>query len=121
MNKSTFAIAVVAVSTAQICGATLPASVNPAAPGIAQSDLVDRGGTIDAIDAKKQILTVNGSPYSIPLGSVRIHTLSNHVTGSLSELHPGMQIRFSSITDPASGQIQAREIWVSMERAQLKR
>jgi hypothetical protein len=113
MNKSSFAIVLLASLTMQISHATLPATTTSSAKNNSALDVIERGGTIDSMDAKKHTLTVDGAPYLIPVGSVRIHTRLSKVTGSLLELRPGMQIRFSSIKDQASGNIQMREIWVT--------
>lgn len=83
------------------------------ARGPGQADIIERGGTVEAIDAKKQTIVVDGVSYAIPAGSVRIHSLANQISGSLSGLKVGMQIRFSSSKDYASGPIQVREIWVT--------
>jgi hypothetical protein len=85
----------------------------PLAPGRAAGDIVERGGTVDAVDLKKPAIVVDGVSYAIPPGSVRIHTTSNQVSTSLSQLKPGMQIRFSSSKDYSSQGSQVREIWVT--------
>jgi hypothetical protein len=83
------------------------------APGRSAGDIVERGGTVNAVDLKKPAITVDGVSYAIPPGSVRIHTPPNLVSASLSQLKPGMQIRFSSSKDYSSGGSQVREIWVT--------
>lgn len=120
MNKFSLAAGSLLITGSQLCGAVKPTVVLPAVPASSQMDVIERGGTIDSVDAKKQSVTVDGYAYLIPLGSVRIHTLSNHISGNLAELRSGMQIRFTSVKDPTSGKIQFREIWISNDRRPAK-
>lgn len=85
----------------------------PPNAGAAATGTIERGGTVDAVDLRKQAIVVEGVAYILPVGSVKIHWPSNRVSGQLSELKGGMQIRFNSTTDSSSKQKQVREIWVT--------
>jgi hypothetical protein len=113
MKTSTFAASAILLSFSQLCAAVQPGGMVPPPRPSSEVDLVERGGTINAIDAKKASIVIDGTAYSIPVGSVRIHTSTNNVTGSVSELKAGMQIRFSSSADASSNQSQLREVWVT--------
>lgn len=80
-----------------------------------EADIVERGGTVNALDPGKQTIVIDGAPYAFSAGSLRIHTALNRVSGSLSELKPGMQIRFSSTADASSNPPQVREVWVTSD------
>lgn len=77
--------------------------------------LVERGGTVNAIDLAKKTMVVDGVNYAIAATPAKIHALSSKPLEPAFELKAGMQIRFSTFKDPASGLIQAREIWVTSE------
>jgi hypothetical protein len=83
--------------------------------------IVERGGTIEAVDVKKKAIVVEGVTYQLPVGSVKIHWPANRVSGRLSELKAGMQIRFTSVNDSWARQTQVREIWVTSQPAKPRR
>lgn len=85
----------------------------PSRPGPGASDLIERGGTVNAVDAARHALVIDGAPYAAARGGVRIHLAANRTSGSLADLKRGMQIRFTSVQDGASAQPQVREVWVT--------
>jgi hypothetical protein len=85
----------------------------PVAPGRSAVDIVERGGTVEAVDPNKPAIVVDGVSYALPPGSVRIHMPSNQISTSLTQIKPGMQIRFSSSKSYSSNGSQVREIWVT--------
>jgi hypothetical protein len=85
----------------------------PGRPALADTDVVERGGTIDGVEGGKQLLLVDGVVYAIPRGSVRIHLPGNRISTSMADLRRGMQIRFTSQRDYGTQQVHVREIWVT--------
>ena len=113
MNTLRLALSALLLAVSQLSLAVQPTGSIAPGRGPGQADIIERGGTVEAVDVKKQAIVVDGISYAIPAGSVRIHSLTNHISGLLSELKVGMQIRFSSSKDHASNQTQVREIWVT--------
>jgi hypothetical protein len=63
------------------------------------------------VDPAKTTITVDGVTYTA--ASVAIHPLSGATSSRLSELKPGMLIRFSTVQPYASSPVQVREVWVT--------
>lgn len=85
----------------------------PAHAGLPEPDLVERGGTIDGVDATRHTILVDGAPYAVVPGALRIHLSAGRTTSSLADLRRGMQIRFTS---PKDRRAQVRELWVTGTR-----
>lgn len=90
----------------------------PGPAGAGTSGIVERGGTIDAIDPKKKIMVVDGVSYTYSATSVKVHAIADKTQAGGSALKAGMQIRFNSSVDPFSGQNQVGEIWVTSRGGQ---
>lgn len=88
--------------------------LNAVPPSSASStNLVERGGTVDAIDSKNQTLVVDGVSYDFQSASVKVNPLASYTKQKAFQLKPGMKIRFSTAKNYSSGRDQVREVWVS--------
>ncbi len=92
----------------QITGAPGPSRSAPAA-----GEPIERGGRVDAVNPAKATITVDGASYAVTAGSVAIHPLSGATSSRLSELKPGMLIRFTTVQPYPSSPVQVREVWVT--------
>lgn len=112
MTPTRLLVCAIVLAAAQGAQAIQPVGATPPSrSGPAEGDLVERGGTIDAVDAGKQAILVDGTAYAAPRGTVRIHLTPTHASSSIADLKRGMQIRFTSVKE--RGQLHAREIWVT--------
>ncbi len=84
------------------------ASTNVATP-------IERGGTINAIDSVKNVITVDGNNYAFSPGSTKVNAPAGTASQKDFELKAGMLIRFSTFKNFSSGQEQVREVWVSSD------
>lgn len=87
--------------------------MRPSPASASTTSIVERGGTVNAIDLKKKTIVVDGVSYAFVATNVKIHSPSGKTQEKAVKLKTGMQIRFSSSRDPFSGQDQVREIWVT--------
>jgi hypothetical protein len=118
MNALPVALCTFLLASSPLAHAIQPAGAPiPSHAALSESDIVERGGTVDGVDAARQALLVDGVPYAIPRGSVRIHLAGNRVSTSLADLKRGMQVRFTSQKAYGTHQVQVREIWVTGARA----
>lgn len=85
----------------------------PSPASFGARSIVERGGTVDAVDLKKDTIVVDGVSYAFSATLVKIHSPSTRTGEKAFALKAGMQIRFSSSRDAFSGQEQVREIWVT--------
>jgi hypothetical protein len=82
---------------------------------------IERGGTINSIDLKQKTMRVDGDSWSISGASLKtIAPLKNtskpgllDTPADLSELKPGMLIRFVTVKKNASNPDQVLEIFVT--------
>ena len=112
MNTLRLVLGALLLTAAQIAPAIQPAGATPPSrSGPAAGEFIERGGTIDAVTPAKATITVDGVTYAAT--SVKIHALSGATSGRLTELKPGMQIRFSTVQPYASTPVQVREVWVT--------
>lgn len=79
--------------------------------GPAPGEPIERGGTIEGVDPARPAILVDGVPYAVPRGSLRIHLAPNRISTSISDLRRGMKIRFTAVNE--RGGQQVREIWVT--------
>lgn len=87
--------------------------ITPSPASASTTSIVERGGTVNAIDLTKKAIVVDGVSYAFSASPVKIHAPSGKTQEKAFELKAGMQIRFSSSKDTMSGQDQVREIWVT--------
>lgn len=85
--------------------------VQPSSAG--STNLVERGGTVDAIDSNNRTMVVDGVSYEFQSGSVKVNPLASYTKQKAFQLKPGMKIRFSTAKNYSSGRDQVREVWVS--------
>ena len=102
-------------------GQPIPSAAISASPSI-----VERGGTINTIDAAKKSMVVDGVAYAFSAMPVTVHGLVGKGQGKAVELkagmlRAGMQIRFNSSKHNFSAQDQVIEIWVTKEAGDPKR
>lgn len=87
----------------------------PSPTGAGTASIVERGGTVTAIDQAKKIIVVDGVSYAFSATPVKVHSPSSKTPQNVMQLKAGMQIRFSSFKGFGSGLDQVREIWVTSE------
>lgn len=87
--------------------------IRPSPASASTTSIVERGGTVNAIDLKKKTIVVDGVSYAFVATTVKIHSPSGKTQEKAVALKAGMQIRFSSSKDSMSGRDQVREIWVT--------
>jgi hypothetical protein len=117
MNPIRIFAATLLVASAPLAHAVQPAgTLPPSRSGPGPADLIERGGTVNAVDPARHALVVDGSPYTLARGGVRIHLAGGKVTDALAQLKRGTQIRFTSVQGGSSPQPEVREIWVAEPR-----
>lgn len=81
---------------------------------VTNSTVVQRGGTVNAINLQKNSITVDGVVFALTAAPVVVHAPSNEVKSKTKnfQLTPGMQIVFETSKNNYSAQVQIREIWV---------
>jgi hypothetical protein len=87
----------------------------PSPAGAGTTNLIERGGTVTAIDQVKKIIIVDGVSYAFSARPVKVHSPSSKTPQNVMALKVGMQVRFSSFKGFGSGLDQVREIWVTSE------
>ncbi|WP_313953682.1 hypothetical protein [Accumulibacter sp.] len=102
------------IFTVQPSLAIQPGGLNAVQTTSASStNLVERGGTVDAIDSNNRTIVVDGVSYEFQSVSVKINPLAGDSKQKAFKLKAGMQIRFSTARNYSSGRDQVREVWVS--------
>jgi hypothetical protein len=86
--------------------------------GAGTASVVERGGTVTAIDHAKKIIIVDGVSYAFSARPVKVHSPSSQTPQDVTALKAGMQIRFSSFKGFGSGLDQVREIWVTSDKSE---
>ena len=76
------------------------------------SSVVERGGTVDAVDTKNGTIAVDGVKYTLSSSPVAIHASSGTAIKNAAELTAGTTIRFNTSKQSYSTQGQVNEIWV---------
>lgn len=74
--------------------------------------VVERGGTVDAVDMQKRTLIVDGIKFALPSKPVSIHASTGTTIKNATELTAGTKIRFNTSKYNYSAQEQVNEIWV---------
>lgn len=74
------------------------------------SGIIERGGTITAINPKKETIAVDGIIYPLAT-SIRIYAADDLET-SRHNLQKSVRIRFSTVKDMSSGREKIIEIWI---------
>jgi hypothetical protein len=104
-------IPVEAVSTGPISSGTSSLS----SPVVLELIRIERGGTINSIDLKQKTMRVDGDSWSISGASLKNISKPSllDTPADLSELKPGMLIRFVTVKKNASNPDQVLEISVT--------
>ncbi len=97
------------VFAVMVTGQPKPNPYSQAATGV-----VERGGSIDAIDIAKKSLTVDKQSYVLASTSVTVHSGRGDGLEKLDSLKPGTKIRFKTTKYNQSNQEQVSEIWISI-------
>lgn len=86
----------------------------PPAPARGSStNIVERVGTINAVDLVKRSIVIDRVKYALPLSPVAIHAPTDKDAGQHFQLKAGMNIRFSTSKANFAMQEQVQEIWVT--------
>lgn len=107
--SSTLLLAISQPSLAvQVRGQSAPSPTSASATGI-----VERGGTIDAVDLAKKTMVVDKVKYALTAMPVKVHAPAGTDDKKAFPLKAGMQIRFNTSKANYSAQEQVQEIWVT--------
>lgn len=85
----------------------------PAPAKGASTNIVERVGTINAVDLAKKFIVIDRVKYALSLSPVAIHALTDKDTGQHLQLKAGMNIRFNTSKANFAMQEQVQEIWVT--------
>lgn len=80
---------------------------------VVTTNTVERGGTVDAVNIKKNTIVVDGHSYSLAAAPLVVHSTPGKGNQGLEWIRPGMKIRFNTTKNNYSGQDQVVEIWIS--------
>ena len=75
--------------------------------------VIERGGTITAVDTAKRTIVVDNVKYALPARPVKVHGPAGNDNEKISQLKAGMLIRFATSKANYSAQEQVQEIWVT--------
>jgi hypothetical protein len=91
--------------------ANIPGSHGATAYGSADSSgPIERGGTITGINVAGKTITVDGTVYFFPMGSVAIHGAPASSASPRSQLQKGAAIKFNTV--PSYRRQRVTEVWV---------
>jgi len=106
-----------------VVGATLLLSTQPAlavkvlnqptpiSTSINSTGIIERGGTVNAVDFGKKFIVVDKVKFALPAVPVKVHAPSGGE--KVIQLKVGMQIRFNTAKSNYARQEQVQEIWVT--------
>lgn len=77
------------------------------------TNIVERGGTINAVDLTKKFIVVDRVKYALPIVPPAIHSPTDVGKGQHFQLKAGMQIRFTTSKANFAMQEQVQEVWVT--------
>ena len=92
----------------QVSNQSTPSPASANATGI-----LERGGTIDAVDPAKRTMVVENVKYPFSAMPVKIHAPAGTSNDKAFQLKAGMQIRFNTSKSNYAVQEQVQEIWVT--------
>ncbi len=84
---------------------------NPSSNIVSTTSIVERGGTITAIDSAKREIVVDGVSYELPT-TIKIFPPPGSNQKKPFQLSAGMMIRFATEKNHSSGRNVVREVWV---------
>ena len=85
----------------------------PSPASASRADILERGGTIDAVDLVKRTMVVEKVKYPLSAMPVEIHAPAGTSNDKAFQLKAGMQIRFNTSKSNYAVQEQVQEIWVT--------
>lgn len=95
---------------------------NLAAPATSSANrIVERGGTVDAVNLTKKTIVVDKIKYALPVVPVKVHAPSGTSELKTTTLKAGTQIRFNTSKENFAGQEQVSEIWVTNQITKVTR
>ncbi|MEI8169009.1 MAG: hypothetical protein WCG50_05005 [Rhodoferax sp.] len=80
---------------------------------VSSTGLVERGGTVDAVDFGKKTIVVNKVKYVLATTPIKVHAPTRKSDDKAFQLKAGMQIRFNTSKANYAMQEQVLEIWVT--------
>lgn len=100
-------------TASQMALAIQPVSqVVPSQPVVDIANTIERGGVVSNVDLQKKTIVVDQVSYLANVSPLHIHLLSTNTSEKISDLKPGMQIRFTTTVD-RTRQESIREIWIT--------
>ena len=87
--------------------------IAPAPASVSSTGIVERGGTIDAVDLAKKTIVVDTIKYALTAMPVTVHAPAGTRDEKAFQLKAGMQILFNTSKANYSAQEQVQEIWVT--------
>ena len=112
--RQLIALSVLVLAASQPSLAVQVSNQNAPSPASAsRSDILERGGTIDAVDPAKRTMVVDKVKYPFSAMPVKIHAPAGTSNDKAFQLKAGMQIRFNTSKSNYAVQEQVQEIWVT--------
>jgi hypothetical protein len=87
-------------------------SPEPSVSAVSSTGIMERGGTIEAVDVRNRNVIVDGVKYVLPAKPVVTHNASLRDLKNGSALRVGMKIRFNTSKHNYSAKEQVDEVWV---------
>jgi hypothetical protein len=87
--------------------------IAPSPAGVSSTGIVERGGTVDAVDLAKKTIVVDNVKYALTAMPVKIHAPAGKGDEKAFQLKAGMQILFNTSKANYAAQDQVSEIWVT--------
>lgn len=118
------AVAWLGLTASGLALAIQPATANQpivVSNSVATSAVIERGGTVNAVDWRNRNLTVDNVSFAISASPVVVHGLAGKRNAQVADLKPGMQIRFNTSKQNFSATDQVIEIWVTASAAKAIR
>lgn len=76
-------------------------------------NVVERGGTVEAVSIENKTITVDGHTYGLASASIIIHGTNGKDSQGLGSLRPGSKVRFNTTRNNYAGRDRVIEIWIS--------
>lgn len=86
--------------------------IAPSPASLSTTGIVERGGTVNAVDLPKKTIVVDKVKYALSAMPVKVHAPAGQGNEQAFQLKAGMQIRFNTSKANFSAQEQVQEIWV---------
>ncbi|WP_210545837.1 hypothetical protein [Rhodoferax sp. PAMC 29310] len=116
----TFGVVLSLLSVASLAVQVAGSPVSISQPSDTAS-VVERGGTISAIDSINKVIVIDGVRYPLSATTVTTHALVRSANRKPPELQVGMQVRFNTSKFNFANQEQVTEIWITKDVAKSAR